>query len=320
MHKDLLVWRLYRLKNYLKAVYEIKILKHKTYPNKWAGKTCLSLDETNNQISQAILVQKPFMAARFGGTEMRAILIQEELRITGHVKENSYEEIKHLIKIYSGMFSNTDEGFNKFCNKYKEEALNADVLGIWYSEQEEYLLKKYGKNAAYTKLENLEPYYVESMPWTRALAGKKVLVIHPFSESIEKQYLNREYIWENEEVLPKFELITYRAIQTLCGEDDPRFSNWFEALEYMINDIKEIDFEVAIIGCGAYGLPLASFIKNMGKQAIHLAGATQILFGIYGKRWEDNPFFTSRINQYWVKPLESERPKRADEVEGACYW
>ena len=52
----------------------------------------------------------------------------------------------------------------------------------------------------------------------------------------------------------------------------------------------KIDFDVAIIGCGAYGFPLAAKLKQAGKQAIHLAGATQLLFGIKGKRWEEYQF------------------------------
>ena len=48
--------------------------------------------------------------------------------------------------------------------------------------------------------------------------------------------------------------------------------------------IGKIDFDVALLGCGAYGLPFAASIKRMGKKAVHLGVATQILFGIKGKR------------------------------------
>ena len=51
-------------------------------------------------------------------------------------------------------------------------------------------------------------------------------------------------------------------------------------------------FDIAIIGCGAYGLPLAAKLKKEGRQAIHLAGVTQLMFGIKGKRWEENEAFT----------------------------
>ncbi len=114
--------------------------------------------------------------------------------------------------------------------------------------------------------------------------------------------------------------MTFKAVQTLCNEQDSRFNTWFDALKYMIEEINKIDFDVAIIGCGVYGLPLTAAIKDMGRQAVHLGGATQILFGIIGKRWENNEFFSSRVNEYWIRPSENERPKNSDAVEEGCYW
>ena len=115
---------------------------------------------------------------------------------------------------------------------------------------------------------------------------------------------------------------TLKAIQTLCGEKDERFGTWFDALDYMYKEAMKIDFDIAIIGCGAYGMPLAAMLKKAGKQAIHLGGATQLLFGIKGRRWEEN--YPSKIatffNEYWVYPAESEKPKNASTVEMGCYW
>ena len=85
----------------------------------------------------------------------------------------------------------------------------------------------------------------------------------------------------------------------------------------------KIEFDVAIVGCGAYGFPLAAKLKQAGKQAIHLAGATQLLFGIKGKRWEEDPAFEyvrKFFNEAWVYPDETEKPKNASVVEGGCYW
>lgn len=71
----------------------------------------------------------------------------------------------------------------------------------------------------------------------------------------------------------------------------------------------KIDFDIALIGCGAYGMPLASFIKGMGKQAVHLAGWTQILFGIKGKRWDDLPYVSKFYNNAWVRPQQQSKIK-----------
>ena len=83
-------------------------------------------------------------------------------------------------------------------------------------------------------------------------------------------------------------------------------------LIYMINAMKDVDmlvvwnlyFEEYYIGCGAYGLPLTSMLKASGKKAIHLGGATQILFGIKGKRWDHEAtydYVRNFYNENWVK-------------------
>ena len=94
----------------------------------------------------------------------------------------------------------------------------------------------------------------------------------------------------------------------------------FEALESMKREISQADFGVAIIGAGAYGFPLAAYVKSLGKQAIQMSGATQILFGIKGKRWDDHPVISKFYNDAWVRPLQSETPPEIHKVEGGSYW
>ena len=91
----------------------------------------------------------------------------------------------------------------------------------------------------------------------------------------------------------------------------------------MIADIAKIDFDIALLGCGAYGFPLAAFIKrDLGRQAVHIGGATQLLFGIRGGRWETNPKsrVLSLFNSAWVRPEEKERPPNFQQHEGGAYW
>lgn len=114
-----------------------------------------------------------------------------------------------------------------------------------------------------------------------------------------------------------------KAVQTLAGTKDPRFNTWFDALEWMYREAMNIDFDIAIIGCGAYGLPLAAKLKASGKQAIHLAGATQLLFGIRGNRWDHGEAFAyvrRWYNSAWVYPGENDKIANGKIVESACYW
>lgn len=97
---------------------------------------------------------------------------------------------------------------------------------------EEYYLNSYGdKQLKTTYLLDLEPWSSPEKPWSAALKGKKVLVIHPFKETIERQYERREEIFPGTDILPEFELKTLKAVQTVAGEKDNRFLTWFDALE-----------------------------------------------------------------------------------------
>jgi hypothetical protein len=169
-------------------------------------------------------------------------------------------------------------------------------------------------------LTSLEPY-LQKDPWTQVLEGKKILVIHPFNETIESQYFNnRKNLFEDKRVLPEFKsLETIKAVQTLAGNKD-NFNDWFEALGYMKNEINKKDFDIAIIGCGAYGFPLAAHVKRIGKKAVHLGGPTQLLFGIKGKRWVERDDFKSIINDYFVYPDNNDKPQNSIKVEDGCYW
>ncbi|MFV0207724.1 hypothetical protein OBK13_00720 [Empedobacter falsenii] len=284
--------------------------------------------QTNDLIYTLIESRKPFMIARLGSTESRAIvnhIVQKEINndlegiykyLIGNIGLNWKSSSKYLDNLckLSGFFPNDKNLLEKFINLYLEDAHNLDILGVW-NELEEYI-PTIPSNTHLCNIRELEPWFFTN-PWTKALEGKKVLVIHPFEQTIINQYKNRENIYKNKNVLPEFELITIKAVQSIADEKSD-FENWFEALEFMKKQIDQTDFDIAILGCGAYGFPLASYIKNKGKQAIHLGGGTQLLFGIKGKRWEEWEHYTSLRGNGWV--YADEKPKGFDKVEGGCYW
>jgi len=86
----------------------------------------------------------------------------------------------------------------------------------------------------------------------------------------------------------------------------------------MKREIDKKDFDIALIGCGAYGLPLAAYIKSKGKQAIHIGGSLQLLFGIMGERWKSDK--TLKVNNYWTKPFKEDFIKKGSQIEKGCYW
>ncbi len=280
------------------------------------GKPILGYDAANQTIYQALQTGKPFLAARFGDAELRALVytIEKDFGLRKHYP--AY--IKKVMHLNAGFFPAEDAYLAQFGHLLWQSSKQVDLFGVWYNLLEDYVIKQTSPNATLVQLEGLEPYR-STTPWSKALAGKKVLVVHPFAQSIQGQYQRRDKLFQNPDVLPEFELITYKAVQTNAG-GTTAYATWFAALEGMFNEIKQLDFDVAIVGCGAYGLPLSAQIKQLGKQVIHLAGATQILFGIRGARWDVRPEMQPYFNEYWVRPLPSEKPTQAQAVEGGCYW
>lgn len=288
------------------------------YPYKYGGRTSLTAAETNKFLAEKIKSGEPFMAGRYGSSEL-FMTIADDFRL-----QNKYDRYFSILCNNAGFFPQKKELGHEFAELMKNSSYECDLFASWYNMFEEYYMRHHmSPKMQATFLFCLEPWSYIEQPWTWALKGKKVLVIHPFVDTITSQYKHKDEIWGSHEILPDFELKTIKAVQTIAGESDTRFTTWFEALDWMTNEALKIDFDVAIIGCGAYGFPLAANLKKAGKQAIHLGGVTQILFGIKGKRWEEDEAFQyvrKYFNNYWVKPGSNDVPQHASSIEGGCYW
>ena len=274
------------------------------------NKSILTEVEGNDIISSYFLSSQPFMVSRAAdiACKIASCVIFKKIPIFEHLKKQAL--------VNMGVYPNDEDNLQKFAHDYCDSIKNVDVMGVWAVPDYDWLVNTYCPQAHYTRLWGLEPYHHPN-PWSEHLRNKKVLVIHPFEQSIINNYKNRDQLFENKNVLPKFELKTIKAEQNLSNKN----SNYFESMQRMQDRIASVDFDIAIIGCGASGLPIASFIKKeLHKTAIHMGGATQILFGIIGRRWEAYPQTRKLINQHWTRPLPEEIPDSAMLVEGGCYW
>jgi len=283
-------------------------------------------------IYQHLMSDKPCMVARFGSTELMTMINYLGVHNTGKKSILKYiqgkepdwwwnENCLSQMCQWSGFFPPTIEKVEQFCEMMINDIPLVDILGSWL-DNENYFRTEL-KNATLVEVLLLEPYWAKN-PWTKALEGKKVLVVHPFAQSIEMQYRKRKLLFENADVLPEFELRIVKAIQSLGG-DNNGFADWFAALNRMKEMIDSADYDVCLLGCGAYGFPLAAYIKRAGKKAVHLGGCLQLLFGIRGARWENpdyNPTYNyvQMMNEHWIKPSTDEKSKNANQVENACYW
>ena len=296
-------------------------------------------DKASEMIYNLLKQDKPCMIARFGAFELATLVNYLGVSAKHH---SAWKYIKGAqpqwwwndklmtsMQNNAGFFPATPEKLLRFGQLMMSDIHELDLLGSWLENEVWLTSELHHTQKVHIRL--LEPFWAKT-PWTRFLKGKRIVVVHPFVKDINSQYENnRKLLFDNPDTLPEFaSLRLVRAVQSIGG-DDNGFKDWFEALQWMKDEIDKEEYDVCLIGCGAYGFPLAAHVKRTGRQAIHLGGALQLLFGIKGKRWENPTYgvkewglaygcYRELMNDYWVRPGENFKPANAEHVEGACYW
>jgi hypothetical protein len=196
------------------------------------------------------------LVARFGRTELK--IVDWFMRhMSLHQIDYPARRIRQFVN-NAGFFGADPRLLTRFSCEFLAIAGGIDILGVWFVINERQICDDcLGSGAQLVALDSLTPGPVFVSPWTRHLAGKKVLVVHPFVDSIRRQYEKREALFANPDVLPEFALITLKAYQSLVNHNPENHATWFDALDDMKRKIDAIDFDVALIGAGAYGMFLA---------------------------------------------------------------
>ena len=313
--------------SYLKAAYKIggKLgKKDKEITKKLLHQPIRTIPSLSNEIAEWIESGKPMLLARLGGTE-------------GNIAGQYCEKVLNLRKSYlsqtldwlfttSGFFADDYEDRTIAVDEYARLTLEGlkecDFLSAMFPPKiyMPYFFKRFATNATPT-FSDFGPYFdipVENT-WVRALKNKKVLVINSFTDSIAYQYRRKDQLVRSKEFeLPDFELLTYRTYVTQVGERPGGFANSFQVLDRMLNDIRKYDFDVALIGAGAYGFPIAVEVKRMGKCALETCSHTPLFFGVYGER-DVRQGKQRYMTDAWIRPME-EKPKEFAKIEDGCYW
>lgn len=277
----------------------------------WASMA--TAEDANREIHSFVESGRPALVSRIGNTEGR--IVGERLfrgcRYGRLTRKQAHQN--------AGIFPVNDCLLSGFADIYCDSLSEVDLLGFWQTPYQARWLASLDQPPLLAPLSALEPYF-HSDPWTSALAGRRVLVVHPFAQSIASQYRQkRQILFANPKLLPKFELEVLAPPQTLAP-DTAGYADWVEALNALVSKVLERQFDLALVGCGAYGMPLGAAIKRDGRQAIHLGGSLQLLFGIRGRRWDEMTSFQPFFNDAWVRPSAVETPQRANSVDAGCYW
>lgn len=284
---------------------------------KYLGEHILDSQAGNDRIAQ--LIHRPGAAGKIGGTEIKLARVYLRRRDASGICDNFGHYARWAI-VSSGIYPSDSQTLSRFCRDYLATLEGIDLLAVWFSFGEAAARRGYAPQAELCSLTGLEPYLNER-PWSAQLAGKRVVVVSPFEQSIRTQYQRREKVWRAKpDVLPEFHLRVVRCPQLAGLLDDFEYPDWFAALEALKSQLSAEPFDVAMIGAGAWSIPLVIHAKSLGAFGIHLGGAMQLMFGIMGGRWDSNPRINALRNEFWVRPSAEERPKKFRLQENGAYW
>ncbi len=298
------------------------------------GPPLLSQTEGSSLLAKYIKEGKVFCAGKLGTSELDVLWWYITHRSSD--EKLSYPAItRRHICANAGIFPPTDESIDMWANSMITTILpGMDICVEWnpcMPLQESSILNSYSPESARIPLRSLEPYYMEDPAhiWTHALPEKTTLaVITPFFESVPIQWEKRNAVWKDRVIWNSAPPV----LQTIqCGYN-PLFTKnsgwptavreggWKTAVRYIVDKVIYSGAKYAIVGAGALSIPIIYELKIRGVTAIHLGGATQILFGIKGSRWTNHSVISTFFNSAWINPSKSEIPDHAHVIEGACYW
>lgn len=281
----------------------------------------MSIEDQNKFIYRSLLdINKSLLVGRLGFTEGRLIGNWLSPYYDKKVDKDAVTE--------SGVFPCSKLTTISCVSEQLNALANTDILGVWPVP---YLYQSLNFSQTKANLIDLETLNILNVfkncddNWAQSLLNKNILVVSPFKKTILNNYQNKSQIPLLGEILPSLNSLNvvkapFGSFSVENEKNNYSKQTWFNNLNDLKIKISRHKFDICILGCGAYGFPLGSFIKtNLNKKALHLGGAHQLLFGIRGGRWLKEQRYNSlkKYLQKWKPPLKEEtpiHPKKAIEI------
>jgi hypothetical protein len=273
-------------------------------------------EELFKTFTNLLLSNKPVWIARYGGSDTD---VYETIKKTNSI---TTEMISSISKFNGFFCKDTNLIVNVFTqsrNEYYKSLKNSDFITICTSQRINEIIEKNNNPfidkqiSSYSFIEGFDPFFKSFQIWGE---NKKILIISPFSKSIKYQTspdrINK--ILVDSYKFPNCLFTTYQTPITYntngCNSNyfkrvTDGCNSWLDISEKICNEIKELDFDIAFISAGIYTMSVGNFIKQIGKKAIYIGGMLNVLFNIYGSRY-DTTFFNSFMNkEYQIDVMDS---------------
>jgi hypothetical protein len=294
------------------------------------GYPIISKKDFIRDLKAAIETNAGYAAGRIGISEQfwmyYPILLRDGINKT---KLRVFEKHLFFHGSQQGLFPVQSDFYLKYNEFYVEKIREIDCLGL-------ILDPVMGpKLILFYSLTNKLIYFKDQIPdksspsnpencYLHFFEDKKLLLICPFAELLKERATKEifEGVW-SKTGKKWFHPKGVEALEIpygFAGETHQKYASTILLLEAIEAEIERRDFDIALIGAGGLTIPIASFVKEIGKVSVSLGGDLQILFGVIGKRWRHlERWGKGYFNEWWVDMPEKYRPKETDIAEGA-YW
>tara|TARA_B100001093_G_C26756939_1_gene983880 strand:+ start:528 stop:1403 length:876 start_codon:yes stop_codon:yes gene_type:complete len=283
-----------------------------------------SVDESKqfDKVQTLLGSEKPFFIGRLSGNE--TAFCGNEI-----FKKQSLPSTTDNLRKVAGIYFSSNKNKDFYIEKYSQSVRSCNLLANFPADSKIFELNKNFNRfleISYSDLPQIhnrcvEPYYFmgnTSYNFSKCIEGKKILIVSSHLESIKKQIhllssLFRRKIFSGNRFVFLKPPSTYG--ENHLGVD------WSVYWKSFTQEIAKLDFDLALLSCGGYGMITSAFIREeLQKSVIYVGGALQLWFGIKGKRWDQHPIISTFYNENWIRAAKSEIPRGSEQVENSCYW
>jgi hypothetical protein len=291
-----------------------------------------SRSEYLGDLRDAIQTDKPCAVGRLGISEKHwmyyPLLLQEQ---PNSAKRRVFEI--HLLYhglSQVGIFPGSPSFYLKYNDFFIESIRQMDWLGLVL----EPVLDP--KLVRYYNLVNKLIYYTDVAPDKSApsnrdncylsyFAGKRILIICPFGKFLQAQATQERFerVWSKTKTKWFFpaEVDAVEFPYGFESETQRQFPTALDLFESIRAEIAKKDFDIALIAAAGLAVPLAAFVKSIGKVAIDLGGDLQFLFGVMGNRWRSDERMKEKyFNEWWVEVPAKYRPTGKGVAGDQAFW
>jgi hypothetical protein len=219
----------------------------------------------------------------------------------------------------AGVFPPQKKEFFGFLKTYRESLSSLDGVLCWQTDP---FLRLYEKKLIQETCPTANLLAWEDLGFQiyERIMNYRWLVVSPFVRTMRNQIRFFHQIHG----APQLESFVESLTNSCCFLECPLSASlrkpvdpdWHSGLIRLTNEALDKQFDIALVGAGAWSLPLLYNLKKAGKSGIHLGGETQLLFGIKGHRWDHLGIYNSN----WVNLSSEETPSGYKSIDNGCYW